>query len=200
MQRWQNTEQAHRTAIKSAEGRKERRVQVLSHGKLFPIRRQILHFGHIWHCFTWNYVFAFHAQRSGPAQLGNCTRSTRYAMAQVSSSRAWCTCTKHPKISDANVGRPGLSLFRRPCRINSCVVMQPAVHVEPPYSARLFLALRTELRLLEGVNLWKIEFLGKGRQTRTSCTFIFSPWTWVRETNDSTAHFINLSILICLTL
>ena len=39
---------------------------------------QILHSGHIWYYFTWNYVLAFHARRSGPAQLGNSTRATRY--------------------------------------------------------------------------------------------------------------------------
>ena len=88
---------------------------------------------------------------------------------------------KSPKKLSWKVWRPRPSLFRWPCRVSSGIVMQPAVLVEPRYSARLFLALQTELPLVV-THSNQLHFHFPHLEHEFNC-----------ETNDPTAHFINLS-------
>ena len=79
-----NSLQARRTAIEPgrlAEDCKGRGSGALSRKIFEKLVGQILHPGHIWHCFEYNYAFAFHAKGGA---THNYTRSMWYAMSQVS--------------------------------------------------------------------------------------------------------------------
>ena len=93
-----------------AEGREGRGQGTLPR-KFFQVTRQILHsgtFGIVSHELH-KYVFAFRAWGSGPAKLGNSTRSTRYAMLR-SAVRGHGTHVQSTKNIRGKLGGQG-----RPC-------------------------------------------------------------------------------------
>ena len=106
-------------------------------------------------------ITALHPQSDGLVERINRTLESQLAKFVDQHHRDW----------DDNVPFLTMALrsaTQKPINSNNASVGQRAVSTSVP------LALRTELLLGERVILWRIEFLRKGRQTQTSCTFHFS--------------------------
>ena len=135
----------------SAEGHKKEVYGAFLYKKIFSIRRQILHSEHIWHCFTWNFAFAFCARRSGHA---------------LSTALVWGTCMQWPwSAVHANMAYmyQAWKKLKISAESGPGAAQAAASRTCQTTRARLFLALQTELPLGECVSLYRMKFLGKGR-------------------------------------